>query len=99
MEKAIAHHQLTDAQPVPPRQHPLPKSPRVSLLTTSSYAREYPLGQLSWLCPSQPLVHPSLPAVGAERGTEKALMLCKQCSASAKTSLCYQHRPDHKSKP
>lgn len=40
--------------------------------------------------PSQPLAHPSLLAEGAERDTEKALVLYKHCSAVAKTLVCYQ---------
>jgi len=31
-------------------------------------------------------------------GKEKALMLCKHCSATAKTLVCYQHCSSHKSK-
>lgn len=32
----------------------------------------------------------SLPMVGAEQETEKALMLCKHCPTVAKTPMCYQ---------
>lgn len=45
-------------------------------------------GQLSWLCPSQFLVHPQ-PPVREVREAEKALMGCKHCSAT-KIPLYYQ---------
>lgn len=48
--------------------------------------------------PSQPPAHPILLAVGAEWGAEKAWVLCKLCSATAKTLGCYQRRFGHKSK-
>jgi len=56
---------------------------------------EYPIGQLgsavpavsppSFLCTLSPLTG------GAVGGAEKALALCKHCSATTKTLMCYQH--------
>lgn len=47
---------------------------------------------------SQFLVDPSLLAGNAEWETENTLMLCKPCSAAAKTLMCYQYYFTHKSK-
>jgi len=56
-------------------------------------------GQLSWLCPlPASCVHPQPPRCGAECETERALALCKHCSALAKTSLCSQDCLGHKCK-
>ena len=67
-----------------------------------SYGMEYPFGQLGSAVPaaSPPsfLCTPSLLAGGVVRETEKALTLCKHCSAITKTSLCYQHCFRHKCK-
>lgn len=41
---------------------------------------------------------PSLFTRGAERETEKALTLCKHCSATPKIWACYQHCFSHKPK-
>lgn len=49
-------------------------------------------GQLSCPCPlSQLLVHPQPTRWWVGWDAEKALMLCKHCSATVRTSLCYQH--------
>ena len=48
--------------------------------------------------PSQPLATASLLAVEAEQETEKALMLCKHCSAIATMSACYQSCFGHQGK-
>ena len=53
-KKAIAHHQLSDAQPVLKQRQPPPSSTPVLLLSTMSYGLEYPSGQLGSavrLCP------------------------------------------------
>ena len=56
-------------------------------------------GQLSRLCPlPAPCAPPSLLAGGVGGEATKSLALCKHCSAIAKTSLCYQHCFQHKSK-
>lgn len=47
---------------------------------------------------SQFLVDSSLLAGNADWETEKTLMLCKPCSAAAKTLMCYQHCSTHKTK-
>ena len=47
MHSAIAHHPLTDAQPVPEEQLPPPSQlPLVYMLSMMSYGMEYPFGQL-----------------------------------------------------
>ena len=58
------------------------------------------LCQLSWLCPPSSLLTPRLFAGEgkAEWEKEKALMLCKHCSAIAKTLMCYQQGFNHKSR-
>jgi len=48
--------------------------------------------------PSQLLLHPGLLAGGVVCEAEKALTLCKHSPAITKTSLCYQHCFQHKSK-
>ena len=49
-------------------------------------------GQLSQLCPlPKLLVHPQPAHWWGGVRAEKALALCKHCSAITKTSLCYQH--------
>lgn len=50
-------------------------------------------GQLSWLCPL-----PVSLLWDLETGKEKALMLCKHCSAIAKTWVCYKYCFNHKSR-
>jgi len=88
--KTTAHHQPTDAQPVPEQQPP-------ANLPHSLYA-EYDVSQRGtslWSVrvgcpdhvPSQLLVHPSPSAGGAARDTEEALRLCEHCSARNETSL------------
>lgn len=47
---------------------------------------------------SQFLVDSSLLAGNGDWETEKTLMLCKPCSAAAKTLMCYQHCSTHKTK-
>lgn len=63
------------------------------MLSTTSYGLEYPCGQLgsavSAVSPPSSFGIPSQLPVGAARETEKALTMCKHCSATAKTSLCY----------
>lgn len=39
-----------------------------------------------------------LPTGGAEQEKEKALTLCKRCSATARTQVCYRHCFSHKPK-
>lgn len=55
---------------------------------------------VSCLAVSSPsyLCTPSLLAGGAERETEKALMLYKHCSTADKTLVCYQPCFGHQSK-
>jgi len=70
--RTIAHHQPTNAQPLPRQQLPPPPPPTsllLLLLSTTSCGMVWniPLvswGQLSRLCPSQLLVPPSLLAGG-----------------------------------
>ena len=56
MHNAIAHHPLTNAQPVPEQQPPSPQptSP-VCLFSMTSYGMEYPFGQFG---PAVPAVSP-----------------------------------------
>jgi len=58
------------------------------------YGMEYLFGQFgsAVLAVSPPnfLTTPSLFTKGAEREKEKVLTLCKHCSATARTLLCYQ---------
>ena len=56
MHNAIAHHLLTDAQPVPKQQSAPPSQlPQVYILDVTSYGMKplASLGQLSWLCALQ----------------------------------------------
>lgn len=48
--------------------------------------------------PSHPLAHPSLLACRAKWELENTLMLCQQCSATAKTLVYAQHCFGHKSR-
>jgi len=81
----------------------LPRSssfPMVSLLHTLPYGMEYPFGHLEppvLLLPPQQLVPPS-PALQGSTRSRKAPHSVQHCSATAKTSLCYQHCSHHKSK-
>lgn len=50
------------------------------------------MGQLSWLCLLSNLLNPKPPWWKGE----ETLMLCKQCSAIAKTLKCYQYHFNHK---
>ena len=72
----------------------LPTSPPVWLLSKMSYGREYPFGQLGSAVPtvSPPnfLCTSNLLTGRAVWEAEKALTLCKHCSAITKTSLYYQ---------
>jgi len=99
--KTIAHHQLTNAQPVT-EQQPLTAFPLILLLSTTPYSMGYPFGLLgsAVLAASPPsfLCTPSPVAGGMVRGAEKALALCKCCSAITKISLSYQYCFQHKSK-
>ena len=45
MYDAIAHHQLTDAQPIPEQQPCPPASSPQFLFSMTSYGMEYPFGQ------------------------------------------------------
>lgn len=58
------------------------------------------LGHLSGYAPfSHSCPDPRLfTGLGTERETEKALMQCMLCSATAKTLVCYRHCLDHRSK-
>jgi len=71
------------------------------LLGTTSYNTEYPFDQLGSdilaVSSSDLLLTPSILG-GGEQEKEKALTLCKQCSATAETLVCYQHWFSHKSK-
>jgi len=96
-KKTIAHHQPTDAQPVPKKWQPLPTS------TPSAFIAEHDpvwcgisLWSVGVSCPKF-LCNPSLLAGRAVWEAEKALTLCKYCSAVTKTSQCYQHHFHHKS--
>ena len=56
-------------------------------------------GQLSWLCPIPTLAHLQPTGLwGKEWFGQKALMLCRNCSAIAKTLVCYHHCSSHKCK-
>jgi len=72
------------------------------MLSMTSYGMESPFGQ--WgsavLAVSPPIFFctPSLLAGGVLGRADKTLTLCKDCSAVTKTSLCYQHCFQHKSK-
>lgn len=77
--------------------HPqTPLYPVISLLCSMILAGAFQLRRLICVicpvsfvssAPSQPLVHKP-PNCGEERETKVALMLCKHCSATAKTLLC-----------
>lgn len=60
---------------------------------------------LSWCVPFQSFIHPQATCWTRGRGreteweTEKASLLCKQCSAAAKTLMCYQRCVDPRCKP
>ena len=100
----VAHHQLTDAQPVPEQWQPQPACllPAFLLLSVTSYDMEYPFGQLGSAVPAVPppsfLCTPSLLTDGVVCEAEKTLTLYEHCSAVPKTSLCYQRCFGHKSK-
>ena len=76
--------------------------PQLYTLSKVSYGLEYPFGQLgsavlavpppSFLCP------PRHSLVGWGEKQKRALTLCKHRSAVTKTSLCYQHCFQNKSK-
>ena len=94
MHNAIAHRSLTDAQSVPEQWSTPPgQLPPVYILGMTSYGLEYPFGQLGSAVPavSPPsfLCTPSLLTGRAVWEAEKALTLCKHCSAVTKTSLYY----------
>lgn len=49
----VAHHQLTDAQPVSEQWNPTCSIAPILLLSMTLYGMDYPfgaLGELSWLC-------------------------------------------------
>ena len=66
--KTIAHHQLTNAQPVLDQHPPANVPPSVLLLSMTSHGLEYPFGQLGSAVPAVPppssLCIPSLLAGG-----------------------------------
>ena len=75
---------------------PIPSSsPSFLLLSMTSYGMGYPFGQLGSAVPavSPPnlLPTPSLLTGRAEQQKEKASMLRRHCSATAKTRGCCQH--------
>jgi len=76
--------------------------PQFSLLSVTSRGMEYALGQFGSAVlvasPHNFLHIPNLLAEGAEWEKEKALMLCKHCSAIAKPLVCYQCCFSYKSK-
>lgn len=76
LHSAIAHHHLTDAQPVPEQQPPTSVAP--SLYTEYDTCRvEYPFGHLGWavpaLSPPSSLCPPDTSQVGR---CEKLKSLC-----------------------
>ena len=76
--------------------------PQLYMLNMMSYGLEYPLGQLGSAVPAvsppNSLCPPSLLTGGVGEEAEKPLALCEHCSEIAKTSLCYQHCFQHRSK-
>jgi len=100
----ITHYQLTGAQPVPEQWQPWPTffPCPILLMCMTSYVMGCPFGQLGSAALSVPLPSfwgtLSLLAGRAAGEAEKALKLCKHCSAIAKTPLCYQHCFRHKPK-
>ena len=76
--------------------------PSLYMLSMTSYGVGYPSGQLgsAVLAGSSPtfLCTPRLLTGGVVWEAEKALTLCKNCSAVTKTSLHYQHCFQHKCK-
>lgn len=88
---------------VPGPQHLLACNTPVLLLSIASCGREYPFASsANWnICSSsQPLMHLQ-PVIGLGKlrkseGKRKALMLCKQFLATAKTLLYYHHWFCHK---
>ena len=71
-------------------------------LSMTSYGVKYPFGQLGSAVPAvSPPSFPCTPSLltgGVEWEAERALTLCKHCSAITKPSLCYQQCFQHKSK-
>jgi len=97
MHNAIAHHLLTDAQPVPQQRLPSwPASPRFIRWVWHHMVRNIlfaSLGQLCWLCPL-PISHalPTFSLAGQHEKMKSPWLL------RTKTSVCYQHYSHPKSK-
>lgn len=74
------------------RQNLLNPSSHVLSLSLTWYSMEYPLEVIClFVCPPKLLHTPKSIHWRTKWGAEKALMLCKRCSATAKTVVCYRH--------
>jgi len=103
MHKAIAHHPLTDAQPVPKHRLLSPDQlPLVYMFSMTSHGTEHPFGQLGSavlaVSPPRLLCTPSLLLGRAVWEAEKPLTESKHYLATTKPSVCYQHYSHPKSK-
>lgn len=86
---------------------PTPASHPYILFSMTSDGMEYPFGQFGsavlGLSPPSSCCTPSLLAGRTEREAEKSLAWCKHCSATIKTSACYQRsshpNPKHSTLP
>lgn len=71
-------------------------------LSVISCGMEYPSGKFGSAVPAMSppsFLHTPVPLMkGSKRGKDKALLLCKYCSAIGKTLLCFQHWFSYKSK-
>lgn len=72
--------------------------PPVIMLNMMSYGTEYPYGQFGSAVPPSFLFTSSLIASRATEEAENHLGMCKHCSATIKTWLCYHHRFHQKCK-
>jgi len=91
---------LSDAQPgTEQQQQPPPPSQFFLSMTPVGTGRAF--GQsgsaVPLLSPPSPLCPPQLLAGRAAQEAETTLALCKHCSATTKTSVCYQHYSHPKS--
>lgn len=106
-------YEISDAQcNCSPPVDRCPASPRAAgppyiLFSMTSDGMEYPFGQFGsavlGLSPPSSCCTPSLLASRTEREAEKSLAWCKHCSATIKTSACYQRsshpNPKHSTLP
>ena len=91
----------------PSSRPPTPASHPYILFSMTSDGMEYPFGQFGsavlGLSPPSSCCTPSLLAGRTEREAEKSLAWCKHCSATIKTSACYQRsshpNPKHSTLP